>query len=557
MRPTPLPERENGEPSAPRHNGPGLWLALFGGAMAWSVWQAGIFGGGPLVNAGGWELVARFLRAAVHPDLSPEIVRLAGPSTLITLAYAVCGTALCVLLGLVLGIPCSEVWWTGRRSLPIWAALRGALAVPRAIHEAIWGLFFINLFGLDPLSAVLAIAIPFGAITARVFAEALDETPRDAFHALRNGGASSSAAFLYGLLPQAFPYLLAYAVYRFECALRAATVLGLIGAGGLGYQILLSLQSLRYEQVWTFLYALLLLVGATDAWSSLLNRRLSLTSDAELHATREPQRTPASPHQADLTLRASLLGAALLIPFCFQYVGAGWTLFGSERTARLWAGFVQEIWPPRLDPALLADLLSLSAQTLAMSILAITLAGLGGLLLAFPAAADFTQGAGAGRVLGVLLTRGVLLVLRALSESIWVLLVLFVLFPGILPGAVALGVYNLGVLGRLMAEVMENRDQRPGRALAAQGASAAQVFFYAVLPQTLPRCLAYILYRWEVCIRATAVVGIVGAGGLGRRLDEQLTRFDYPSVLTTLFFYLGLTFLVDGISTLIRRSLRA
>jgi phosphonate transport system permease protein len=587
-----MPVRREGEarrraPSGRRPalvNGRTLSLLAFLIALVWSIDQAGLFER-DVVNEGGWTIARRFAQASLRPDLSPELLRLTLQSALITLAYAVCGTALSLLIGLPGGILSSEVWWQSRvppaqgavraslANLLPWLFVRGGLAVPRAIHEAIWGLFFINLFGLDPLSAVLAIAIPFGAITAKVFAEIFDETPPQPLQALLAGGAGRSTALLYGLLPQAFPYLLSYALYRFECALRSAVVLGLIGAGGLGYQILLSLQSLRYEQIWTFLYALILLVGLTDAWSSFLNRRLNVSSATGMHAAPPAQRTAAVPGAranpgGDRGLRHSLIAAALLIPFSFWYVRADWTKLPAARTAERFAGVLSDAFPPRLEPALLGDLWHLSTQTLAMSILAITVAGVGGLLFSYPAAANFVLPGGirdiGGRgklqtVLGaavLLLARGALLVTRALSESIWVLIVLFVLFPGILPGAIGLGLYNLGVLGRLMAEVTENVDNRPLRALIAQGASPPQVFLYGVLPKTLPRCVSYILYRWEVCIRATAIVGIVGAGGLGRRLSEQLTRFDYPAVVTTLLFFIGLTFLVDLISATVRRTLR-
>ncbi len=559
-----------------------LAFLAFLGALVWSVDQAGVFER-DVVNEGGWDLAWRFVRAGLRPALDPGTARLAAESALVTLAYAVCGTALSLLLGFAGGVLSSEAWWrSGHRSgvtpeqgarragylLP-WLLVRGGLAVPRAIHEAIWGLFFLHIFGLDPLSAVLAIAVPFGAITAKVFAEIFDETPQAPLRALLSQGAPPSAALLYGLLPRAFPYLLSYALYRFECALRSAAVLGLIGAGGLGYQILLSLQSLRYEQVWTFLYALLLLVGLTDAWSSFLNRQRNVGSATGLHAAASPE-DPAGAHGAGkgAAPRYCLAVAAVLIPSAFWYVRADWTKLWAGRTAELLSGIVRDASPPRIGPALHSDLWQLSAQTLGMSVIAITVAGLGGLLLSFFAAANFVLPGGlfdaGGRRKGqvvagtaaLLLTRGALLVARALSESVWVLLVLFVLFPGILPGAIGLGLYNLGVLGRLMAEVTENADMRPLRALVAQGASPAQAFLYGALPKTLPRCAAYILYRWEVCIRATAVVGIVGAGGLGRRLSEQLTRFDYPGVTTTLTFFIGVTFLVDLISALVRRTLR-
>jgi phosphonate transport system permease protein len=141
-------------------------------------------------------------------------------------------------------------------------------------------------------------------------------------------------------------------------------------------------------------------------------------------------------------------------------------------------------------------------------------------------------------------------------EPIWALLFLFVLFPGILPGAIALALHNFGILGRLMAEVTENLDERPLRSLKALGATRPQVFLYGVLPLTLPRFIAYILYRWEVCIRATVIVGLVGAGGLGNLLTEQLSSFDYRGVLATLIVFLGLTLSVDITSALVRRTLR-
>ena len=267
-------------------------------------------------------------------------------------------------------------------------------------------------------------------------------------------------------------------------------------------------------------------------------------------------------------IRVSLLIGLVLIPFSFWYVQADVGKLFAPRTTRLLAGVVSDSFPPNLDPALLGTLLQLAGQTLSMSILAITIAGVGGLLLSFPAAANFALPGGifeAGRVrMGqvvaggavLLAVRGALLLARALSEAIWALLVLFVLFPGILPGAIGLGLYNLGVLGRLMAEVTENVDRRPLRALKGLGASNPLVFLYGVLPQTFSKNLAFILYRWEVCIRATVVVGLVGAGGLGRVLADQLNSFSYHSLLTTLAVYMGLTFLVDLISAAIRRTLR-
>jgi phosphonate transport system permease protein len=558
-----------------------LWGLFLVASVVWSLHDSGLFER-DLVNEGGWTLVLRFLVAATRPYLALEFLQLTLDATLKTLAYAVCGTALSLLLGLVGGVLSSEVWWQSARkgksqkpkgknffslfifpfSLP-WLAVRAGLAIPRAIHELIWGLFFINIFGLDPLVAVLAIAIPFGAITAKVFSEILDETPRQPLLVLLNSGVPPLNAFAYSLIPQAFPNLLSYAFYRFECSIRSAAVLGIIGAGGLGYQILLSLQSLRYEQMWTFLIALVLLSGGTDFWSAMLRRRLGAPSRLDLNVLTLTQRQmPFSQH--DPVVNLSLLGAVVLLLFSFWYVKPDFTKLWLPRTAQLLAGVIQDAFPA--DASQLGQLLTLSAQTLAMSILASAGAGLGGILLSFPAANNFLLPGGILDTGGnkhrwcatavLVFTRFLLLVLRAVPEPIWALIFLFVLFPGILPGAIALALHNLGIMGRLMAEVTENLDERPLRSLKALGASGSQVFIYGVLPRTLPRFVAYILYRWEVCIRATVIVGLVGAGGLGRLLTEQLSSFDHRGVVATLICFIGLTFLVDLVSASVRRALR-
>ncbi|HEY9805117.1 MAG TPA: ABC transporter permease subunit, partial [Candidatus Obscuribacterales bacterium] len=343
--------------------------------------------------------------------------------------------------------------------------------------------------------------------------------------------------------------------------------LGIIGAGGLGYQILLSLQSLRYEQLWTLFWALFVLNGSVDFWSALLRHRLGLANRLDLNTLNLAQR-PSPLDQRDPVVFGSCLVVMFLLPFSFWYVQADVSKLWQPRTLQLLREVTTTAWPPHLTGVALSQLGKLATQTLAMSILAMAIAGVGGILLSFPAAHNFFLPGGllnptrTNRVAqlwstaGFWLTRFWLLVSRAIPAPIWALMWLFILFPGLLPGAIALGLHNLGILGRLMAEVTENLDQRPLKALKAQGATATQVFLYGVLPPTLPRFLAYILYRWEVCIRETVIVGLVGAGGLGRLLTEQLSSFDYSGLLITLSCFMGLTLLVDLISATFRRAMR-
>lgn len=553
-----------------------FWLLAGLVALAWSLFEAGIFRV-ELVNAGGWPLLGRLASAILTPDSSPEFLLTAADATLVTLAFAASGTALCLLFGAVGGLFASETWWEtvfparrGRRSWlgarAPWVVVRSVLTVPRAIHEIVWGVLLVAILGLDPLVAILAIGIPFGAITAKVFSELLDEAPRQSLSALRASGVPPVKAFLYTLVPEALPDLISYSFYRFECAIRSAAVLGVVGVGGLGYEIFLSLRSLRYEQVWTLVFALIVLTGLSDLWSGVVRRRVATGSRRE--TALEARTSSENPnYRSDRVISASVAGACLLIVFGFLYAGPDFGRLASLRTAGLAGDFIGRAIPPSLGGLTFPQFLHVVSQTLAMSILAIAAAGLAGAALSFPAARSMLVPGGvlygarrpAGWILGLgayLLSRGALLFLRAVPAPIWALAFLFVLFPGMLPGALALAAYTFGVLGRLMAETTENLDTRPLAALRVQGASGPQVFLYGVLPAVLPRYTGYVLYRWEVCIRATAMVGLVGAGGLGRLLVEGLTSFDYGVVAASVLAYIALAWIVDLLSAAVRRDLR-
>jgi len=488
-----------------------------------------------LVNPGGWALVGRFFAAALAPELSADFLDTTLRATLTTVAFAVLGTALSVGVGLVGGVLTSETWWRrtrpGRRGVrPGWLVSRASCGLPRGIHEAVWGLFLVNVLGRDPLVGILAIAIPFGAITAKVYAELIDESARQPFDALRATGTGRVAALAYAVLPVALPDMVSYAFYRLECSLRSAVILGLIGAGGLGTELGLAFQGLDYRRMWTLLYALVAVSALADAWGSGLRRRGTLGR-----------------------VRVSVLGGTALMVASWVHLRPDLgRLFGAP-TRRLLAEVATKAWPPALPTDGWTGLARRALETVQMSLLAIALASALAVLVAFVAARGGTTRrrravAGAARL--------VLLGTRAVPPPVWALLFLFVLFPGPLPGALALGAYNFGILGRLMAEVVENLDPRPEQSLRGLGASSLSAFAYATVPLATSRFAAYSLYRWEVAARETVVVGVVGAGGLGRLLEQQRAAFNYPGMLATVLTLVAVSVAVDLVSASARRTLR-
>ena len=203
----------------------------------------------------------------------------------------------------------------------------------------------------------------------------------------------------------------------------------------------------------------------------------------------------------------------------------------------------------------------LALNTLAMSVLAMGIAGGGALALLMPGArtvSDGTLGGDPSRA-GTFMYAAVrvfYMLTRAIPELVWAMLIVFFLSPGILPGALALGIHNLGIVGRLTSEVVENLDPAPARALRAAGASGPKVLLYGVFPQALPMFLTFLLYRWEVVIRTTVVVGFLNAGGLGREFRLRMSWFHYDDVALLLAWYLLLVVAVDVLSAQLRRRVR-
>jgi len=250
-----------------------------------------------LPNAGGMQVAREFFARALSPALTYEsTILVPGAAPLLvkalgaaqrTLVFAGAAVSLALAIGLPLGFLCSRVWWEGdpaglesrparflRRNVApvVYGTCRTLATVMRSIHELLWAVIFLAALGANNLTAVIAIAIPFGGTFAKVFSELLDETPRDSAAALRGGGASRAQVILFGVLPRAQTDMTAYAFYRFECALRSAAILGFFGYPTLGYYIAASFENLHYGEVWTYLYTLLLLVAAADAWSGSFRR---------------------------------------------------------------------------------------------------------------------------------------------------------------------------------------------------------------------------------------------------------------------------------------------
>ncbi|MYN44604.1 phosphonate ABC transporter, permease protein PhnE [Pseudoduganella sp. FT93W] len=254
------------------------------------------------------------------------------------------------------------------------------------------------------------------------------------------------------------------------------------------------------------------------------------------------------PPARDWTVISLMLLVLLLIVASFTSLPLKWreffTLDAVHSVLELLAGFA----PPELATPFLIKTGWAAIETMAMSALGTLLAVAAALLFSLPASGRMGRTARAAM-------RAMLNVLRSIPELVWAAILLIAAGLGPFGGTLALAAHTAGVLGRLFADALENAAPLPEQTLRTNGASASAAFFYATLPQTLPQMLSYTLYRWENNIRAAAILGVVGAGGLGQMLKYHLSLFQMQSAATVILAMLLLVAMVDGVSFALRRAL--
>lgn len=264
-----------------------------------------------------------------------------------------------------------------------------------------------------------------------------------------------------------------------------------------------------------------------------------------------PPRLP--PPLFNARCRACWFSLALLalVLASFLSLDLQWAAFFSREALASMGRFLGEFVPPETSPAFLKKVAGGAWETLAMSALGTLLAAAAGLALALPG----SRLHGADRARARRPTRWLLNALRAIPELVWAALLLIAAGLGPFAGTLALAFHTSGVLGRLFAEAIENAPTGPGDALRAQGVGTLRVFLYATLPQVLPQLMSYTLYRWENNIRAAAVLGVVGAGGLGQLLAFHMGLFQMGKTATVIAAMLLMVAAVDAMSHGLRRRM--
>jgi phosphonate transport system permease protein len=275
--------------AASRHAAPSrdpAWLGRVfwfcaGLVLLWPMLVATEFKPWVLVQPDNLKPSAQFLASFFPPVVNGEFMWMVAKETWRTVAIATAGITLALIVAVPLTLlavrALSISALTGRMApLPavVRQAVRWVLIGLRSIPELVWALIFVRVVGLGPTAGVLAIALTYGGMLGKVYAEILESGDTHATHTLLRNGSSRLQALFHGLLPQNAAELTSYTVYRWECAIRSSVVLGFVGAGGLGQQLDNSMKMFNGGEVATMLLVFIALVALADAVSAWLRRQL-------------------------------------------------------------------------------------------------------------------------------------------------------------------------------------------------------------------------------------------------------------------------------------------
>ena len=477
-----------------------------------------------------------------------EAARLCGE----TLAIVVCATLLAVVLSLPIAV------LAARNTTPnpgIRYGARALVVVARAVPDVVLAIVFFRIFGLGSLTGVLAMGLHSVGMIGKLYAdsvEQIDEGPRTA---IRATGVGRLQELVTGVVPQVAPAFVATALHRFDINLRVSVVLGFVGVGGIGFEIAQSLRELDYPRAMALALIVVLLCVAVELISGVIRRALLGGPTGQ---RRKPRRMPqhrnravepgriSPPWDAARIRRAGFLALAVAI-----VIASAWEaelspsqVVDGLRDIGTTAGL---FWPPEtggIGAELFDELLVTIKIALAGTLI--------GAVLALPVGAMAARNvAPSPRVATVF--RIFVVFVRGVPELILAIVLVVITGLGPVAGACALGIGAMGLLGKLVADSLEETDTRVQLALRATGASGTQVFFAATLPQAAPAFVAHILYQLDVNIRAATLLGIVGAGGIGFYLLNASRVLEFGVVTTVMLMVFVTVLAVELLALWLRR----
>ena len=427
----------------------------------------------------------------------------------------------------------------------IYYVMRTLLNIVRAVDTVIWGLLVIVWVGLGSFAGVIALTIHSIAALAKLYSEEIEHIDPGPVEALTATGANWFQVVRHAVIPQIIPPFLGYTLLRWDINMRAATVVGFVAGGGIGFFVVETIRKGAYEQYAAALWTVAVVIVLVDYLSARWRERI-LAGQPQIVA-----QTSRSFGQSLRTAVYVVLGLALFA-YCWNLTEI--KLSDLFQPAPTFLRLLKDFISIDLTPDVLDVVVKQMLVTVFQAMLATTLGGLIAIPFSFLAAKNLT---GRSRLLVWLyyLTRSLFNVLRSIEALLYVAIFVFWVGIGTFAGLLALAVTTFALLGKLFSEAIENIDLGPMEAVTATGANRMQTIVYAIVPQIVPPWLSYLIYQWDINIRMATIIGLAGGGGIGMTLSTYFGMLQYHKAGTVVTFIVVVVALMDFASARLREKL--
>jgi phosphonate transport system permease protein len=489
-------------------------------------------------------------------DNFPEALR----ATIETIWMALIGTTMAVVLSVPLAFLAAQN--TSPHPL-VMAISRGIISLARAVPALVLAAIFASSVGIGPLPGVLALGLHSVGMIGKLFTEAIENTEATSRDAVVSTGAGKWQTVLATIVPQIMPSSIGTSLYRLDINLRESAVLGFVGAGGIGFLIWSELRGLDYQRAISAVSVIFVAITLIELISVRL--RTSIIGD---HLSSTPKQTPRKlarvardqkkiyvaitsrqltlPWTQERLLQATVGGTYLLLmivalatidmPLLSVYKLGDDVVLGIGR-----------LFPPDFTTAR-SELIKGMLETIAIGFVATAL----GLLIAIPLGILTARNIIIRRLVAIL-TRGMLLFIRGIPELIFAVIFVAAMGLGPVPGTLALAIATATFMAKLIGDALEEVQQAPRDGVSAVGASRLQEFISAVLPQALPNLVSQVLYMLDVNLRSSAVLGIVGGGGIGFLLISAIRGFETETVGAIVLLIFVIVYAIELLGSFVRR----
>lgn len=554
----------------------------------------------PALREQAFSRLYAFLNAFDAPNLSAEYLHDAMQLSWQTLAVAALGTLLGAVFGYMLALLASERFVLGSLPRPTvrdsgllaatgyWLhrgfveAARLWLDVLRGVPDFAWAIMILAIPGPGAVTGIAAIAVSVSGILGKIYSEQWDNVDPRRFEMLTANGSGRLMTFAYAVQPMALPSMLSFTLMRGECAVRNASVIGVVGGGGLGAQMFDEFNFGNYDNVVTLLLATLVLTASVDIASNIIRSRLR-SDPNHPRAARD-----LSVRSVNLRRLGVLMSLVVGVILCWSYLGGTFGGPYEERPplekARLelerieWdliaADFKRLLQPELLwwrsnelgeqQPGALQQAVQGSAVPLALGVLG-TLGGIVlAMLLCFPGSVGLNPESDrytgeavsplrrAGLWVLVVCARGLALVQRAVPEVAWLWVFATFFLIGVIPAILAMAVHSAGVLARVFIERVDNIPYRQFE--QTYTGSRPVLFAYVAAPIARNDWMTYSFFQFESNVRAGVMLGIIGVGGLGDSFDTSFNFMALERASTFLIAMVLLTTAIDRTSRALKIS---